>query len=94
MPAFAQGATTEDNSGGIEEIVVTAQKRAESAQEVPIAISVFSGDSLAERAVTLGGTNLTDPRYVTAGSSIPVSGVIDGNFSRPREWYARVGFKF
>ena len=44
--------------------------------------------------LTLGGTNLTNKRYVTSGSSIPASGVIDGTFSRPREWYARVGFKF
>lgn len=44
--------------------------------------------------LTLGGTNLTDKRYVTSGSSIPASGVIDGTFSRPREWYARIGFKF
>jgi iron complex outermembrane recepter protein len=44
--------------------------------------------------VSIGGTNLTDKRYVTAGSSIPASGVIDGSFSRPREWYARIGFKF
>jgi len=44
--------------------------------------------------LSLGGTNLTDKRYVTSGSSIPASGVIDGSFSRPREWYARVSFKF
>ncbi|HMT44493.1 MAG TPA: TonB-dependent receptor, partial [Chakrabartia sp.] len=50
-PAWAQE-TADENSGGIEDIVVTAQKRAESAQEVPIAISVFSGDALAERAIT------------------------------------------
>ena len=35
----------------IEEVVVTAQKRAESLQEVPIAISAFSGDKLNEYAV-------------------------------------------
>jgi iron complex outermembrane recepter protein len=43
-PALAQdadAAPAEENTGGIEEIVVTAQKRAESAQDVPIAISVF-----------------------------------------------------
>lgn len=44
--------------------------------------------------ITVGGTNLTDKRYITSGSSIPASGVIDGTFSRPREWYARIGFKF
>lgn len=49
-PALAQDAAGEE-TGGIEEIVVTSQKRAESAQEVPIAISVFSGDALSERAV-------------------------------------------
>lgn len=41
--AQAQDANSSNaSSGGIEEIVVTAQKRAESAQNVPIAISVFS----------------------------------------------------
>jgi iron complex outermembrane recepter protein len=35
----------------IEEIVVTAQKRAESVQEVPIAISAFSGDNLRDMGV-------------------------------------------
>ena len=45
-------------------------------------------------SLTFGGTNLSNERYVTSGSSIPASGVIDGTFSRPREWYARVGFKF
>lgn len=37
--------------GGIAEIVVTAQKRAESVQDVPIAISAFGADTLKERAV-------------------------------------------
>jgi iron complex outermembrane recepter protein len=35
----------------IEEVVVTAQKRAESVQDVPIAISAFSGDNLKEMGV-------------------------------------------
>ena len=33
-------------TGGLEEIIVTAQKRAESAQDVPIALSVFDSDTL------------------------------------------------
>lgn len=45
-------------------------------------------------SITVGGTNLTNERYVTSGSSIPASGVIAGIYSRPTEWYARVGFKF
>lgn len=36
----------------IEEIIVTAQKRAENIDEVPIAISAFSGDTLAALGVT------------------------------------------
>ena len=52
QPVFAQDQTPQqEDDGGIQEIVVTAQKRAENAQDVPIAISVFSGDDLAERAV-------------------------------------------
>jgi iron complex outermembrane receptor protein len=36
----------------IEEIVVTAQKREESLQDVPIAITAFSGDSLVAKGIT------------------------------------------
>ena len=34
------------NEGGVEEIVVTAQKRSESMQDVPISIQVFSADEI------------------------------------------------
>ena len=37
---------------GIEEIVVTARKRAESLQEVPLAVTAFTSQDLARRAVT------------------------------------------
>ncbi|HEX7742615.1 MAG TPA: TonB-dependent receptor plug domain-containing protein, partial [Sphingobium sp.] len=51
-PAAAeQSEPAAQEQGGIEEIVVTAQKRSESAQKVPIAISAFSADAIAERAV-------------------------------------------
>ncbi|MFP5395743.1 MAG: TonB-dependent receptor [Alphaproteobacteria bacterium] len=46
-PAFAQDAAKdEDQAPG--EIVVTAQKRSESLQSVPVAVSVISGESLAD----------------------------------------------
>jgi iron complex outermembrane recepter protein len=45
-------------------------------------------------SLSVGGTNLTNERNLVGGSSIPASGVVAGVFSRPREWYARVGFKF
>jgi iron complex outermembrane receptor protein len=45
--ALAPHATAQDAArGGLEEIIVTAQKRVESAQEVPIALSVFSASDL------------------------------------------------
>ncbi len=42
---------SESNSDQLEEIVVTAQKRAESIQDAPLAVSVISGDLLA-RGIT------------------------------------------
>lgn len=52
-------------SGGlvIEEVVVTAQKKSESAKEVPMAIQAYSGDML-ERS---GVTNAADLTQVTPG---------------------------
>jgi iron complex outermembrane receptor protein len=44
--------------------------------------------------MTVGGTNLTDERYITSGSAIPAFGALIGNYSRPAEWYARVSFQF
>ena len=45
--AFAQSATTEQASQGAGEIVVTAQKREQRLQDVPIAISVLNADQVA-----------------------------------------------
>lgn len=39
-------------AGGLEEVVVTAQRRDESAQDVGIAMSVLSGKSLADKSIT------------------------------------------
>lgn len=45
------GALASDN-GGLDEIVVTAQRRVESAQNVGIAMSVLSGESLADKSIS------------------------------------------
>jgi iron complex outermembrane receptor protein len=50
FPAFAQESEEEEQSG-IADIVVTAQRRTESVQDVPIAISAFSADQLAEQGI-------------------------------------------
>ena len=44
--------------------------------------------------LTIGGTNLSDERYVASGSAIIASGAIAGTYNRPREWYARLGARF
>jgi iron complex outermembrane receptor protein len=48
--AMALAASAAD--AGLEEIVVTAQRREESVQDIGIAISVLSGDSLADKSIT------------------------------------------
>src|SRR3990167_11492988 len=53
MPAMAQTASV----NVIEELVVTAQKREEALQDVPIAVSAFNQDAL-EKAKIDGGPNL------------------------------------
>jgi outer membrane receptor protein involved in Fe transport len=55
-PSLAQTAPVKSGSV-IEELVVTAQKREEAIQDVPIAVSAFSQDSL-EKAKIDGGPNL------------------------------------
>ncbi len=45
-------ARAENASGGIEEVVVTARRREETAQSVPIPISALSSDYLEERGIT------------------------------------------
>ncbi|MBU6267651.1 MAG: TonB-dependent receptor [Sphingomonadales bacterium] len=56
-PAFAADAPASDAAAadaepGLTDIVVTAQKRSENLQETPIAISVLSGQGMADRHVT------------------------------------------
>jgi len=51
-PARSAGADSAADSGGLEEVVVTAQRKEESAQSVGIAIAVISGDGLAAKSIT------------------------------------------
>ena len=60
-PAYAQ----------LEEIVVTAQKRAESIQDVPIAISAFSEQGLEEiKAVDVADIAIRTPNFKTTQSNV------------------------
>lgn len=44
--------------------------------------------------LTVGGTNLTNKRYLVSGANNLAAGVIYGTYNRPAEWYARLGFEF
>jgi outer membrane receptor protein involved in Fe transport len=65
LPASSQETTTV-----LEEIIVTAQKREESIQDVPIAVSAFSNDDLVSQRID-GGYNLqvAVPNLVFAGGT-------------------------
>jgi len=51
-PSSAQDAAPAADSGGIETVVVTAEKRSENAQDVGMSISAFSGDQLENANIT------------------------------------------
>ena len=44
--------------------------------------------------LTVGGTNLTNNRYIVTGDANETAGLISGTYNRPAEWYARIGVKF
>lgn len=50
-PLASAHAAEDSTSGGLEEVVVTAQKRAENLQDVPMSISVLSGEALANKQI-------------------------------------------
>ena len=86
MPALAQtksaaaGAATENT---IEEIVVTAQRTAQSLQDVPIAVSAFSAETLQRQQIRnssdlqLSLPNITFTKTNFTGSSFTIRGVGD-----------------
>jgi iron complex outermembrane receptor protein len=58
--AFAQAT---DDSGGLNEIIVTARRAAESVQDTPVSITAFSGEDLAKA----GANQITDLARSTPG---------------------------
>lgn len=45
-------------------------------------------------SLQIGGTNLTDKRYLTTGQPQAAGGAIYGTYNAPREWYATLSAKF
>jgi len=52
LPLYAGGAIAQEESVGLEEIVVTARKRQESIQDVPVAVSAISPGQLERGSIT------------------------------------------
>ncbi|MFA6116850.1 MAG: TonB-dependent receptor [Sphingomonas sp.] len=74
-PAYAQAtpapaAEEPQDQGGLEDIVVTAQKRAQNLQDVPIAITAVTADALA----TSGAYNVLDLERVAPGLQVYQTG--------------------
>ncbi len=71
----ATASAADDDNLALEEIVVTAQKRAENIQDVPIAISAFGTEALAEKGVT----NIADISGFTPNVQIDRSSAFAGS---------------
>lgn len=66
LPALAQTSAASGPSGGLEEIVVTAERREQNLQDVPISATVLTGEQLAQRGVS----NLNDIQQVAPSIAI------------------------
>lgn len=66
LPAGAQDASDASPGYFLEEIIVTAQKREQSIQDVPVAMRAFTGETMK----TLGVTNASDLVNITPGFAL------------------------
>jgi len=73
-PAGPDAATAE--SGAISEVIVTAQRRVENAQDVPITIQALTSEALAQLKVTTFDDFVKYLPNVTQGSYGPGQGII------------------
>ena len=74
--AKAADAATAANTGGLEEIVVTAQRRSENIQDVPITIQAMTGEQLTQLNVTSFNELLKYTPNVTYSGNGPGAGNI------------------
>ncbi|SCW78146.1 iron complex outermembrane recepter protein [Sphingobium faniae] len=74
----AQTSERAGTSGGIAEIVVTAQRRNERLQDIPISVNAVAGDSLAQKGIT----NITNLSAAVPGFDAPKVGAAATPFLR------------
>lgn len=85
--AMASSAAAQDTIA-LEEVVVTAQKRAQSLQDVPLSVAAVTGEALEARNITeVSQLQTTTPNFAFAGSNNPrgagitIRGIGTSNFS-------------
>ncbi|MBS0482066.1 MAG: TonB-dependent receptor [Proteobacteria bacterium] len=71
-PALAQEAAPTSSDNSVADIVVTAQKRTEKLQEIPVAAAVLTADAVAQQHVT----DLSDINHVVP--SVEIKGTFNG----------------
>ena len=76
-----------EGNQGLDEVVVTAQRREQRLQEVPIAITAFSGEGLREAGIQNTDQlasftpNLTWNQSGSVGSNVGLRGIVDSNIT-------------
>jgi iron complex outermembrane recepter protein len=84
MPGLALAQDSAANDGGIEEIIVTAQKRSEKSQDVPIAISAFSANTIEKQGLDDAlDLQLLVPNLLIVGNDRPTLRGIGNNAISP-----------
>lgn len=71
-PAFAQTTGDDEETSGIADIVVTAQRRSESVQDVPIAVAAFTG----EMVEASGSADISDLNGIAPNVVIQTQGLV------------------
>jgi iron complex outermembrane recepter protein len=77
-PAFAQDAAPAEDNVGLEEIVVTAQKREENLQNVPVSVTAIGAEAIANQRITEFSdlTRAASSLTVTQQTSSPNNSII------------------
>jgi iron complex outermembrane receptor protein len=70
----------------------TPQLRRPASRNLDASVHYISPDDKYDFAV--GGTNITDDRYITVGSPNYGAGEVGGTYNEPAEWYARLTAHF